>query len=69
MMPRHGVAFVAHMGGETMEIRLQELFPSHSSGCKLLLASPGLELTAVDLAGDSIALSDSQALLLEPLAR
>ncbi|CAK6689245.1 glucosylglycerol hydrolase [Synechococcus sp. CBW1107] len=65
---RHGVALVAHMGGETMEVRLQELFPSHCGGWQLLLASPGLELTAVDLAGDAIALSDSQALLLEPLA-
>jgi hypothetical protein len=77
------VVLVAHMGGEPMTVRLPELFPEHfpelstekaaksvpgqAVGWSLLLASPGLDVSADQLAGAPITLNDSQALLLEPL--
>ncbi len=61
------VALVAHMGGEPMAIRLPELFPDQTARWSLRLGSPGLEISDAQLAGASITLEDSQALLLEPL--
>ncbi|MFQ6538452.1 MULTISPECIES: glucosylglycerol hydrolase [Aphanothece] len=62
------VALVAHMGGEPMAVRLPELFPTHTGGWTLLLASPGLAIDAAHLEGEAFTLADSQALILEPLA-
>ena len=61
------VALVAHMGGAAMALGLPELFPEQPGPWRLLLASPGLEPSAVQLAGrEPILFQDSQALLLEP---
>ncbi len=61
------VALVAHMGGAAMALGLPELFPEQAGPWRLLLASPGLEPSAAQLAGrEPILFQDSQALLLEP---
>ncbi len=62
------LGIIAHMGGEDITIKPEELLPSYKGIWKVIMASPDIKIDKKLNSQDRIVLCDSDALLISPFA-